>query len=155
MCVCFGIRCCQNIRAVFSFYLVYFMYLLRFVAGVKLTTLVRDMMSRFATCQWVSKQKANNGWINSSWPGVAYMRPEKQLLRSGFCSHSATAYVWTYVMICVVANFPPASAPRMCERTFSLSLSGKHGVLRKQSLQRYCYNDNPPSQHTVRTRTHA
>ena len=30
---------------------------------------------------------------------------------------SATAYVSTYVMICVEANFPPASAPRMCERT--------------------------------------
>ena len=34
---------------------------------------------------------------------------------------SATAHVWTHVMICVEANFPPASArarPRMCERTF-------------------------------------
>ena len=35
--------------------------------------------------------------------------------------HSATAHVWTHVMICVEANFQPASArvpPRMCERTF-------------------------------------
>ena len=32
------------------------------------------------------------------------------LLQSGFCSCSATAYVWMYVMICVEANFPPASA---------------------------------------------
>ena len=35
---------------------------------------------------------------------------------------SATAHVWTHVMICVEANFPPASArarPRMCERTFT------------------------------------
>ena len=39
------------------------------------------------------------------------------LLRSRFCSRSATAYVWTHVMICVEANFPPASVPRMCERT--------------------------------------
>ena len=34
---------------------------------------------------------------------------------------SATAHVWTHVMICVEANFPPAPArvrPRMCERTF-------------------------------------
>ena len=34
---------------------------------------------------------------------------------------SATAHVWTHVMICVEANFPPASAharPHMCERTF-------------------------------------
>ena len=34
---------------------------------------------------------------------------------------SATAQVWTHVMICVEANFPPASAcvrPRLCERTF-------------------------------------
>ena len=30
---------------------------------------------------------------------------------------SATAYVWTHVVICI-ANFPPASTPRMCERTF-------------------------------------
>ena len=33
---------------------------------------------------------------------------------------SATAHVWTHVMICVEANFPPTSArarPRMCERT--------------------------------------
>ena len=33
---------------------------------------------------------------------------------------SAAAHVWTHVMICVEANFPPASArarPRMCERT--------------------------------------
>ena len=33
---------------------------------------------------------------------------------------SATAHVWTHVMICVEANFPPASArarPRKCERT--------------------------------------
>ena len=35
---------------------------------------------------------------------------------------SATAHVWTHVMICVEANLPPASArvrPRMCERTFT------------------------------------
>ena len=35
---------------------------------------------------------------------------------------SATAHVWTHVMICVEANFPPASARvrlRMCERTFT------------------------------------
>ena len=34
---------------------------------------------------------------------------------------SATAHVWTHVMICVEANFPSASArvrTRMCERTF-------------------------------------
>ena len=34
---------------------------------------------------------------------------------------SATAHVWTHVLICVEANFPPAPArarPRMCERTF-------------------------------------
>ena len=31
---------------------------------------------------------------------------------------SATVYVWTHVMICVEANFPPASPLRMCERTF-------------------------------------
>ena len=33
---------------------------------------------------------------------------------------SATAHVWTHVMICVEAKLPPASArvrPRMCERT--------------------------------------
>ena len=41
---------------------------------------------------------------------------------------SATAHVWTHVMICVEANFPPAPAParvrpRMCERTFN-RLSG-------------------------------
>ena len=30
---------------------------------------------------------------------------------------SATAYVWAHVVICI-ANFPPASTPRMCERTF-------------------------------------
>ena len=39
---------------------------------------------------------------------------------------SATAHVWTHVMICVEANFPPASArarPRMCERTFTHQLS--------------------------------
>ena len=35
---------------------------------------------------------------------------------------SATAYVWTHVMICVEANFPPASAQRMCERTFRVEL---------------------------------
>ena len=34
------------------------------------------------------------------------------------CLRSATAYVWTHVMICVEANFPPASAPPMCEHTF-------------------------------------
>ena len=36
---------------------------------------------------------------------------------------SATAHVWTHVMICVEANFPPAPArvrPRMCERTFKV-----------------------------------
>ena len=35
------------------------------------------------------------------------------LLRSGFCSRSEstpTAYVWTHLMICVEANFPPAAA---------------------------------------------
>ena len=35
---------------------------------------------------------------------------------------SATTHVWTHVLICVEANFPPAPArarPRMCERTFS------------------------------------
>ena len=32
------------------------------------------------------------------------------LLQSGFCSRSAAAYVWTHVMICVGANFPPTSA---------------------------------------------
>ena len=35
---------------------------------------------------------------------------------------SATAHMWTHVMICVEANFPPAPArvrPRMCERTFN------------------------------------
>ena len=34
---------------------------------------------------------------------------------------SASAHVWTHVVICVEANFPPASArvrPGMCERTF-------------------------------------
>ena len=31
---------------------------------------------------------------------------------------SATAYVWTHVMIYVEGNFPPTSTPRMCERTF-------------------------------------
>ena len=29
-----------------------------------------------------------------------------------------TEYVWTHVIICVEPYFPPASAPRMCERTF-------------------------------------
>ena len=36
---------------------------------------------------------------------------------------SATAHVWTHVMICVAANFPPASArvrPRMCELSFTI-----------------------------------
>ena len=36
---------------------------------------------------------------------------------------SATAHVWTHVMICVEANVPPAAArvhPRMCERTFNV-----------------------------------
>ena len=36
---------------------------------------------------------------------------------------SATAHVWTHVMICVEANFLPAPArirPRMCERTLTL-----------------------------------
>ena len=39
---------------------------------------------------------------------------------------SATAHVWTHVMICVEANFTPASArvrPRMCERTLTSQLS--------------------------------
>ena len=47
-------------------------------------------------------------------------------LAERFCSRSATAHVWTHVMICVEANFPPAPArvrPRMCERTFN-RLSG-------------------------------
>ena len=38
-----------------------------------------------------------------------------------------TAHVWTHVMICVEANFPPAPArvrPRMCEATFTLARSG-------------------------------
>ena len=37
---------------------------------------------------------------------------------------SATAHVWTHVMICVEAIFPPASSrvrPRMCERTLKAS----------------------------------
>ena len=34
---------------------------------------------------------------------------------------AATAFVWTHVMICVEANFPPAPAPCMCERTFIVS----------------------------------
>ena len=48
---------------------------------------------------------------------------------------SATAHVWTHVMICVEANFPPAPArvrPRMCERTFTGPLCGEftgRGVL--------------------------
>ena len=36
---------------------------------------------------------------------------------------SATAHVWTHVMISVEANFPPASTrarPRVCERTFKI-----------------------------------
>ena len=33
------------------------------------------------------------------------------LLQSGFCFHSASVYVWKHVMICVEANFPPASTP--------------------------------------------
>ena len=36
---------------------------------------------------------------------------------------SATAHVWTHVLICVEANFPPAPArvrPRMCERTLRI-----------------------------------
>ena len=53
---------------------------------------------------------------------------------------SATAHVWTHVMIWVEANFPPASArarPLMCERTFSRNDSRRYrtcdnttGVLR-------------------------
>ena len=42
---------------------------------------------------------------------------------------SATAHVWTHVMICVEANFPPAPArvrPRMCERTL---IQNKDNVL--------------------------
>ena len=42
---------------------------------------------------------------------------EQILLPFRLCS--ATAYVWTHVMISIEANFLPASAPRMCERTFS------------------------------------
>ena len=41
------------------------------------------------------------------------------IYRSGFWSCSATAYVWTHVMICIEGNFLPASAPRMCEHTFT------------------------------------
>ena len=42
---------------------------------------------------------------------------ERILLPLRLCS--TTAYVWTHVMICVEANFPPASAPHMCERTLT------------------------------------
>ena len=45
-------------------------------------------------------------------------------------------------MICVEANFPPASArarPRMCERTFTLSFAdGAAEVLQVQGQILYC-----------------
>ena len=52
-------------------------------------------------------------------------------LRSGFCSRSATGHVWTHVMICVEANFLPASARvRMCQRTFFwCMMQQKHSYL--------------------------
>ena len=46
---------------------------------------------------------------------------------------SATAHVWTHVMICVGANFrplPPASAPRMCEFTGHLWIPSQRPVKR-------------------------
>ena len=43
---------------------------------------------------------------------------EQILLPLRLCS--ATAYVWTHVMTCIEANFPPASAPCMCERTLTV-----------------------------------
>ena len=53
-------------------------------------------------------------WVLDPFPAERILLPPR--LRS------ATAHVWTHVMICVEANFPPASArvhPRMCERTFT------------------------------------
>ena len=53
-------------------------------------------------------------WVLDPFLAVRFLPPLRH--------RSATAHVWTHVMICVEANFPPASArarPRMCERTFN------------------------------------
>ena len=57
---------------------------------------------------------------------------------------SATAHVWTHVMICVEANFPPAPAParvrpRMCERTRGSAAGiSKSARLRSATAPRMC-----------------
>ena len=65
-----------------------------------------------------------DGWERAVLKRMRKIGCWTHLLRSGvllplrLCS--ATVYVWTHVMICVEANFLPASAPRMCERAFRL-----------------------------------
>ena len=66
---------------------------------------------------------------------------------------SATAYVWTHVMICVEANFPPAPArdrPRMCERTFIRCFPRylqMHFVVR--GMPQNCLSDRPLLVHVM------
>ena len=62
---------------------------------------------------------------------------------------SATAHVWTHVMICVEANFPPASArvrPRMCERTFR-----RHDTIEGQLYDAYVIGMRPISHWATRS----
>ena len=71
------------------------------------------------------KADAEN-WVLDPFVAVRILLP--------LCLHSATAYVWTHVMICVEANFLSASAPhpphlcsmstsRMCEHTLTWNSS--------------------------------
>ena len=55
------------------------------------------------------------------------------LLRRGFCFRSATAHVWTHVMICVEANFPPASARVRSAHVWTYLKAGKFHLQHQKS----------------------
>ena len=95
-------------------------------------------------------------WSAWFWSGCRKLGFWSHLLRSRFCSHSATAYVWMPVMICVDANFLLAYAPRMCERTLRISTTCATSVLRNdQYILTHCgletsYGDRDLGQHWLR-----